>query len=69
MRSRVKWVEEGVEKKKGGKKKQKALNLENSRANSKIMERVTDEKGDGRKGADIYEAGRHCECSKRLFFF
>ena len=39
MRARVKWVEEGK------KNTKYFLNLEKSRANSKMMERVTDDKG------------------------
>ena len=39
MRARVKWVEEGE------KNTKYFLNLEKSRANSKIMEKVTDDKG------------------------
>ena len=41
VRARVKWVEEGE------KNTKYFLNLEKSRANSKIMERVTDDKGGG----------------------
>ena len=59
MCARDKWVEGKQEEE----KKEVIFNLENSRATSKIMEWVTDQ-----KGADIYEAGRHYECSKRLFF-
>ena len=52
VRSRVKWVEEGEQ-------KHKVFNLDKSRANSKIMERVTDDKG--------RTFTKHDECSQILF--